>query len=92
MSSHLDVLARLAGELGSNMEALAEELLSLTRTVNGDLLIFSKFVHTKNCDDVLQVLVVLQELLDASSHAVVLFANDLGIESASVDSSGSTAG
>lgn len=64
------------------MEALAEELLSLTRTGNRELLLFSKLVHTQNSDDVLQVFVVLQKLLDAGSHAVVLFANDSRLKGA----------
>ena len=77
-----DDLTILAGELLSNMEVLAKELLHLTCAVNDDFLIFRELVHTKNCDDVLEVLVVLQDLLNANSNAVVLFANDLGIESA----------
>src|SRR5690606_3945715 len=45
------------------------------------LLVFRRqFVHTQNGDNVTQFLVALQRLLNAASHAVVLFTHNLRIQ------------
>ena len=50
------------------------------RQVDDELLVFGKLVHAEDGDDVLQVLVVLQDLLHAHGHAVVLLAHDFRVE------------
>ena len=62
------------------MEGLREELLNLTSTVDRKALLLGQLVHTQNGDDVLKVGVLLQELLDLDGDAIVLLANDRGIE------------
>ena len=57
----LDVLALQTGELLADRERLREETLDLTRTRNGQLVVFRKLVETENGDDVLQVFVTLQD-------------------------------
>ena len=57
------------------------------------LIVFAELVHTEDGDDVLQILVTLQRLLHLAGDRVVLFADDLRVESmVLVESSGSTAG
>ena len=70
----------MKGELLGDVEGLREELLDLTRTVNDQALLLRELVHTKNRDDVLKVGVLLQGLLNGGGHAIVLVADDTGIE------------
>jgi len=60
-----------------NMERLAQEALDLTGAIYGEFIVGRKLVHTKDRDDVLEILVALENLLDAAGHRVVLLANDL---------------
>lgn len=66
-------------DLGDS-ERLAHETLHLTGTLDGELVLFREFVHTKNGDDVLERLVVLEELLDTGGNVVVLTADDGGVK------------
>ena len=54
----------------------------LAGAVDGELLVLGKLVHAQDGDDVLQVLVLLQDLLHADRHAVVLLADDFRVEGA----------
>src|SRR5436190_281674 len=60
------VLAGLAGELLGDEVRLREEALDPARAVDRHLVLVGELVDPENRDDVLQVLVALQDLLDAS--------------------------
>ena len=64
----------------SDSERLAEETLDLTGTLDGELIGLGKFVHTKNGNDILERLVLLENLLDAGGGLVVLLTDDTGVE------------
>jgi len=76
----LDVLARRTGEHLGYREGLREKALNLARAVHRLLVGLRQLFDTQYGDNVLQILVALQGLLDALSHAVMLFAYDLRIE------------
>jgi len=73
-----DILSFCAGEDFGNVEGLRKEALDFTGTIDEELVVRRKLVHAKNGDDVLEVLVALQNTLNARSHLVVLFADDVG--------------
>ena len=75
-----DELALDTSEDLSDSEGLAHETLDLTGTLDGELVLFRELVHTKNGDDVLERLVVLEELLDTSGNVVVLTADNGGVK------------
>ena len=54
------ILARHTGELLCNMERLREEVLDLTGTGNGQLVLVGQLIHAEDGDDILQILVLLQ--------------------------------
>src|SRR5699024_5355439 len=56
------VRAWQCGELLGDEEVLAQEALSATCALNGDLVIFRQLVHTQNRDNILQFLVLLQNV------------------------------
>ena len=56
------------------------EALDLTSTRHGELVFRRQFVHTENCDDVAQFLVLLQRFLNAAGDRVVFFADDVGVD------------
>ena len=62
------------------MERLTQEALDLTSTIYDDLLIFGKFFHTQNSNDVLKVLISLENLLYTNCNFIVLFTNNFWIE------------
>src|SRR5581483_162408 len=76
----LDVLAFDAGELLGHMERLREKALNLARAADDDLVFFRQLVDAENCDDVLEVLVLLQNRLHAARSVVVLVAEDARVE------------
>ena len=57
------------------MEGLGHELLDLTRPGHDELVILGKLVHTKNGNDVLEALVILEDLLRGTGDLVVLVAD-----------------
>ena len=75
-----DKLALLAGERLGNGEWLGEEALDLTGAGNGELVLLRKLVHTKNGNNVLEGLVVLEDLLHVTGAVVVLLADNRGLE------------
>src|ERR1700741_5302300 len=54
-----------SGELLGDVEGLREELLYLSRAGDGNLVLFREFVDSEDSDDALQILVALQNSLDA---------------------------
>jgi hypothetical protein len=84
----LDVLARRARELLGDEVRLREEPLDLPRAGDDELVLVGELVHPEDRDDVLQVLVALEDLLDARRDAVVVLGDDPGLERADVESSG----
>jgi hypothetical protein len=70
-----------AGEAGEDLgdvERLAEEALDLPGAGHDELVLFGELVHAEDGDDVLQVLVALEDLLDAAGDGVVALADDVG--------------
>ena len=59
-----------------------QELLDLAGARDDQLVLLGQLVHAEDRDDVLEVLVALQDLLDVARDAVVLLADDLGVERA----------
>ncbi|CDZ92688.1 Cellobiose phosphorylase (modular protein) [Rhodococcus ruber] len=74
--------AGLAGELLSDDEVLAEELLDTTGAADEDLVLLGELVHAEDGDDVLQLLVLLQDPLDLVGDPEVLGTDDAGLEDA----------
>src|SRR5690554_984274 len=74
------VFTRRTGEYFRNEERLRQEALDLTRTGYGLLVFFRQFVHTQNRDDVLQLLVTLQGLLNATCDVVVFLTDNQRIQ------------
>jgi len=67
------------GEGLSNGEWLREESLDLSGSGDGELLFGGELSHTKNGNDILEGLVVLEDLLDISSDVVVGGTDDVGV-------------
>jgi len=63
-----------------NGEGLRQETLDLTGTLDSELIGLGKLVHTKNGNDILEGLVLLEDLLDAGGGVVVLLTDDTGVE------------
>ncbi len=61
---------------------LREEALDTTSTTYENAILFGKFVDTKNCDDVLKILLTLQDLLRTVSDTEVLFTDVARIKNA----------
>src|SRR5437879_2938004 len=55
--------ALAAGKTLSHAERLGQESLHLARSRNSLLVVFGQLLHAEDCDDVLQVLVALHDLL-----------------------------
>lgn len=75
-----NVLARRTGEDFRYEERLGQEALDLTSARHQQLVGFGQFVHAQDRDDVLQLLVALQNILDAASGVVVILADHQRIE------------
>src|ERR687887_230043 len=78
----LHVAALLAGELLGHEVRLREEALDAAGTRDDDLVLVRELVDPEDGDDVLQVLVALQDLLDARRRVVVLVGDDSRLERA----------
>src|SRR4029079_19360109 len=76
----LDVLAGRPGELLGDEVRLREEQLHLPGARDDALVLVTVLVHAEDRYDVLQVLVALQDLLDARRDAVVVVRDDAGLE------------
>src|SRR5690606_33784666 len=74
------VLAWRAGEDFGHEERLGQEALNLTSTGYQLLVGFGQLVHPQDRDDVLQFLVTLQHVLNATSGLVVLGTDDVRIQ------------
>ena len=61
------------------LERLGEESLDLPGSCHLQLVFFGQLVHTKDSNDILERLVVLQDLLHTSGHLVVLTTDDVGV-------------
>ena len=72
-------LLRLCSNLKAYLEGLREEPLNLPGPRDGELVLLGELVHTQDGDDILEGLVVLQDLLDATRDLVVLHADDVGV-------------
>src|SRR3989338_6015284 len=75
-----DVLSWLSGENFCDEERLREETLHFAGASDDELIFIREFVHAENRDDILEVLVPLQNLLNATRHAIVLRPDDLRIK------------
>ena len=68
--------AATAREHLGHVEGLAHEALGLAGAGHGELVVLGKLVHTKNGNDVLEVLVALKHLLHLVCNHVVLLTHD----------------
>src|SRR3954469_19021401 len=75
-----DVRARRAGERLGDVERLRQEALDLARALHRHLVLVGELVDAEDRDDVLELLVALQDLLDARRDLVVLLAEDVRLE------------
>src|SRR5918995_4442100 len=80
LDTHVD--ARLAGERLRDVHRLREEPLDLPGTLHDELVLVRELVHAEDRDDVLEVLVSLEDLLDACRGVVVLVRDDAARECA----------
>ena len=71
---------RLAGELLGGHHVLAQEALDTAGPLHQLLVLFGQFVDAEDGDDVLKVLVALQDSDDFLGDAVVLVADDAGVQ------------
>src|SRR5947209_18218327 len=78
--SDFHVTAWRSRELLGNVERLRQESLNLAGSAYGEFLVLAQFVHTQNCDDVLQVFVGLDSLLHCLSNVVMLLPNNSRIK------------
>ncbi len=69
-----------AGKCLRHMEGLGQEPLRLTGAVHKCLILFRKFVHTENRDNVLQLVITLQHLLHLTGNRIMLLADDIGLQ------------
>ena len=54
--------------------------MNFTSTSNGHFVVFAQFFHTKNCDNVLQFFITLQNSLYAASNVIVFFTDYQRVE------------
>src|SRR5262249_51986953 len=71
------VLSLVTGEDLGDVKRLAEKSLNLPRTIYGQLVLRTQFIHSKDGDDVLKIFVSLQYSLHISSNVVMIFADNL---------------
>ena len=79
---NLDVGTGNSGKDFGDMEGLRQEALDFARAGDGDLVVLGELVDTKDGNDVLQILVPLQNPLDALCDVVMLLADDARAENA----------
>merc|ERR1712084_199025 len=65
-------LSGLSSKDLSDMEWLRHELLYFTCTRYSKFIIFGKFIHTKDSNDILQSLVILKDLLSRTCNFIML--------------------
>lgn len=87
MGTRQDLLERADGVLEGNkttldtsedlgdLERLRHETLDLTSTLDSQLVLFRQLVHSKNGNDILERLVILEDLLDGGGNVVVLLSD-----------------
>ena len=75
-----DELARGTGEDLGDVEGLTHETLDFAGAGDGHLVVLGELVHTKDGNDVLEGLVVLEELLGVTGKEVVGVANHTGVK------------
>merc|ERR1719183_287974 len=56
----------------SDVERLGHELLNLSGTADGQFIVFRKFIHSQNSNDILKTLVILEKLLGSTGDFIVL--------------------
>src|SRR4029453_17050827 len=74
--SNRDVLAGSSSEDFRHMKWLAKEALNLARAKDSQLVVGRQLVHSQDGDDVLQILIALQDLLDAACYGVVVVSDN----------------
>src|SRR3954470_17310218 len=74
------VHARRAGERLGDVERLRQEALDLARALDRHLVLVGELVDAQDRDDVLELLLALEDLLDARGDLVVLLADDVRLE------------
>ena len=74
---HGHLLASAPRKHFGHRERLAQEPLNLAGAEHCELVVGRKLVHAENSDDVLQILVALEDFLDAAGHFVVFLADDV---------------
>src|SRR4029078_6699267 len=72
-----DVLTFRTCEDFCDLEWLTEKTLNLTCAQHHKFIFGTQFIHAEDCDDVLQILVSLQDSLDATRGTIMIFADDL---------------
>ena len=69
-----------ASEHLSDVERLGHETLGLAGTGHGQLVVLGQLIHTKNGNDILETLVVLEELLGGTGSLVVDLTDHTGVK------------
>ena len=59
------------------MERLRKEFFNLSGSVNSGLILFGKFLHTKDGNDILKFLILLQIFLHMPCNLVMLFTHNI---------------
>ena len=76
----MDVFTGNAGKSFGDVEWLGEEFLDTAGATDDEFIFWSELVDTENGDDILEVLIALEDALNASGNAEVFFADDNGVE------------
>src|ERR1035441_5641545 len=74
---HRHLLAGTPRENLGHRERLTQEALNLTGAENRNFVVGRKLIHAEDRDEVLQVLVALEDFLDAAGNFIVLLADNL---------------
>ena len=75
-----NVLTLRAGELFGHEERLGEELLDFAGAGNESFVVFGKFFHTEDGNDVLQIFVALEHALDFTGDIVMVFTHNVRVK------------
>ena len=67
-------------KLCRNVEWLGKESLDLSCSGYDQLIFFGKFIHTKNCNDILQFFVFLKNFLYSTGYFIVFFSDNVWIQ------------
>src|SRR5258708_36643439 len=76
----INVFAFQPGELCSNKEGLREETLHLACTRNNQFIFVGQFVKSKNCNNILQLLISLKHFLYVLRSVVMFITDDARIK------------